>query len=186
MSTLDPRVRLTEYLWDHPEHGMRLREMVAKDFPQAAGTMPEVIVAKQTNDALGKVREDNDKLRQTLDADRAQRAYERATDDLVSRGLVARTDLPALVEHMKKHRIADWEAGARDFRTVTQVAAPSPDHSYRGIEVPGVADDHDDFFKKLNVADPSERDRVTRAEAHRVWNDITNGRTDKWAAYIGA
>ena len=174
----DAKAALAEYLFNDPETGPVMRDMVAKKFPKVKASMPDVLVREELSAVRADIKKERDDFRTERDRDREERAYRAAIDEITNDPELHITaeEIPIIEKKMKDEVIGTHRAAARLYRAEQQIGAPRSDVSGGPLEVPGLGGAGGDDYKDI-VQNP---ELWGRKMAHRVLNDFRGGRGQRW------
>ena len=172
----DARAMLAEALFNDPEEGPKIREIIARKFPKTKGMMPDLVIREESEKTRAEIRKEREEWKREQDQERNQRALDRAREELLADPelKVRAEELPAIEKLMQDELIGTHKAAARLYRAQQVVAAP------RGsslMEVPGLNGAGGAEYKGL-VENP---DKWAREKAHEVISDFQKGQGHKWA-----
>ena len=178
----DPQVeagrQLASFLYNDPETGPVLRDLIAKKFPKAKAQMPDVLAREAGSQILTEVRtelakERTERLRerQERDLDRDRRAIMEDPDLHI-----APDEIAAVEKLMQDEIIGTHRAAARLYRAQQQLAAPRQSIESAELQVPGRMGAGGDEFKGI-LAD---RDGWSKARTHEMIADFRSGKGSRW------
>lgn len=172
-------------LYNDPETRATYEDIVAKKFPKAAAAMPERQMRQTLDAKLAEIDRKSAELDKKIEKVGAVSDTEKRRERLL-KGFkapdgtwvqVSREDLVKIEEQMLQSGNADHDTAAWRFVRERDVAVPRSSAPNRSMLVPGLKGAGGDEFKWLEAGikgDLSDLDRVTRAEAYRVWDEVTS------------
>ncbi len=171
--------RLAAFLYNDPEAGPVMRDLIAKKFPKVKAQMPDVIAREHGTQILTEVRTELQKDRTERERERQQREWERRVAEVKADPdlNVSDEEIPEIVKLMQTpgEEIASLRQAARLYRAQQQIAAPRSTESME-IQVPGRLGAGGDEFKDIL----KDRDAWSKARTHQMIADFRSGRGSRW------
>jgi hypothetical protein len=175
-----------EGIYGDPELRRDYERLVAKKFPKAKAAMPELAAQETIEAGLAEMRKEREAWK--AEREEAERKGDtaarrkRLTDGFTAPDgsfvKIAPEDVVKVEALMLERGNGDHESAAWFWTRSQEVGKPRsrPDSS---MLIPGLKGAGGDTYKWLEAGikgDASDLDRAARAEAYRVWDEVTSGR----------